>query len=645
VTADITTDVSLRPESGDFSALSAPNLASDQINAMAPSAGVIKPYAQLALPPIAAAHLHDFPYRAPENVKECRFWYEGTFDPIGPHHVQILVDTMNLGFTHATLGIVFQNPYKPSSSAFEHRYQMACRAIRAAGLNVAQSPEEPGIYIPVQEDKFHVERLKAIYGHNSYILIGPDNFEKAYTHNVLWVHPPEIRENPTALRHFGFRSMMDETVGFRRRVLVYPALHDIHATDIREGRQAAPPPVQEYFSKHGLYKGETTPQAPAALTIPEKPLARILSLKEVIARRDIAQAISLGLGTHGLLTETVSDGVHQTLASFDDSELTEVNKVLKVGPGKSDPNDVKYVPFVPTLQRLRETVFDAAIGLKFVSEGAEHVGAALEQGKRIVFMGNHGGWGDMVLLDMALRHNSIGALADKTVYVFNEAVYPDDFIASLVGGGFSRVALPAAERLSTGFVGADTGAQQTPPLKAVVSAASKQIVRGKAISIFPEGEVRPDYADTGLSVFSPFAISLVARENLAEKRLRADDIVIIPWAQTGGASLVRAAEALISEDSPPCVRFGKPISASTLNLIRDWSNSEPVAAHVIGVMVAEMLPAELAGVYGPYNERYLTDPSALHRLSITQLGEIELARKILGQVRQPGFNGDLVLDS
>ncbi|MCB0334473.1 MAG: hypothetical protein KDD55_13300, partial [Bdellovibrionales bacterium] len=280
------------------------------------------------IPERALLHLQQHPFQAPENAHECSVWFEGTFDPIGPHHLEIIEETLRLGFQRVNLGIVFQNPYKPQSSSFEHRHEMARRALEKAGIRVIDSPEEcfdtPGVFIPTTQMSFDHHRMKAIFGERHYILLGPDNFEKAIAQNTLWVHTPEIRDNPHADRFFGFRRMYDKIPDFKRTVLVYPGLHNIHATDIRTGRAKGIDVVSEYADAQALYVNRTDHTA-----VPKAgPLLKWgqgISVSDDLLRHELSQDLTALLSGHGFSGEPVAFALHRALSKLDYSALIELS--------------------------------------------------------------------------------------------------------------------------------------------------------------------------------------------------------------------------------------------------------------------------------------------------------------------------------
>jgi len=550
------------------------------------------------LPELAVEHLKVHPFQAPENVAERSFWYEGTFDPLGPHHLEVILGTFNLGFERATLGIVFQNPYKPNSSPFEDRYQMAKLALEDAGLDVHNDPSRPGVCIHRVEESFHIRRMEAIFDPKVNILLGPDNFDNAYRNDILWVHPPAIRENPTARKIFGFRGLCCGVDGFLDKLLVYPRLHDIHATDIRQGTKENLPAVAKYAADNGLYKQAAptskthTPSSSAPTLAVDK--KNSLTHEDALLRHAVQQKVCSQLSQQGLFNEKVNAAVNRRLNSFDTSEFHELKLALETDCFKCRTGrESDHVQAVRSLRLLRRDVMETLLGNDIEIAGSDNVLSALMEQKKIIFIGNHSGWADLALLPLALRANGLSAISGKISFIVEDEIFKSSsFLQSFIGRSVDRVTIPLLE--------SDHDESGKIPLTEALRTGVSRLRHEGALAFFPENLG----SDCGVQLFSHAFLDFINTEKMAALGIDMASVTVIPWAQRGGATIVKGNGDSFSEEVSPLVLFGKPLSSRALAEIAT-EHGPAVAAQVVGSMVANLLPKESRGVYGPHGTSYL----------------------------------------
>lgn len=574
------------------------------------------------IPPLARDHLRAYPYQSPEKAQECRLWYEGTFDPLGPHHLDIFLHTLKLGFERATLGIVYQNPYKPDSTPYQHRYEMARRVLQEWGLPIVHNPNEPGICLfrPDQEIAFHQHRMNTLFASNAYILIGPDNFEKALQQNVLWVHPTEIAGNPGAPDYFGFRSMYDKLPGFKRRILVYPVLHDIHSTNLRNGEVDSLPVVEAYAKEHNLYeKKQATPTASEGRPLLKISRRELRTAEDLLHRSKVEHQINMGLSRLGIVGDNVERAVAEAIATLDSSRLIEAEAHVKLGDdalmARATPS-IEHCSHIgkatwhrpnPTLRRIQEHLSARLLGDELQVRGNEEILNQFQAGKSFIFIGNQTGWdvGNMTLLSTALRHYRMSAVADQLTFVHRISELPTGVGFPIFAKSVGRIEIaepPSAEDLGQ-------------CIEEAVNAGLKRLKKNKEKAVFysPEG---PGDRTRGLTPFSPFFI----RSFLSEHGDALNSAtVVVPVALSGNLHH--------SEENPISVSFGAPMAIDVIRRLVENTNDE-VAAHVLGTLVAELLPVESRGVYSDHAQRFDQD-GFIDSLSQPSVEGIKHAREIV----------------
>ncbi len=576
------------------------------------------------IPPRALLHLQQHPFRAPSHAHECSVWFEGTFDPIGPHHLEIIQETLKLGFSRVNLGVVFQNPYKPQSSSFEHRHEMARRALENVGITVFDSPddslEEPGVFIPTDKRTFDDLRLRSLWGKNNYVLLGPDNFEKAISQNTLWTHTPEIQENPHADRFFGFRRMYNKIPGFKETVLVYPGLHNIHATDIRAGRAKGIDVVTQYAQEQELYAGRTDHKASSPSTQPTLKWGKGVSLSADSLRHELSQDLSATLPGHGFAGDAVAFALHSALSRLDHSELIELNNYVEEYKSALDrefegqPQETASIELSPASRSLQflTTALTQSIFTheNFQVTGADALTDLYRDGKKLLFIGNHSGWGDATLLSHALRSSGLRRIADGLTHTEKDEHYSSQFAKSILGAAANRIIIPRSTNLPA--------SPALPPYEEAMRIGLDALRSpADALALFPENECSP----TAMNSFGThFMETLTAFSNSGGLP---SDLVIVPWCQVGGANFSNGKTTKISSSRPIQVVFGEPLPAESLT--KHANNSSPqVVAHLLGDRVASLLPTEHRGPYGEGTQSPSTGVDSL----------IAQARELQAQINQ-----------
>lgn len=561
----------------------------------------------LSLDTLTRKHLEFSPYRTPHIAQSSMVWYEGSFDPIGIHHFKIFHDTLKLGFKHAVFAMVYQNPYKKDSLAYEHRYEMARRVMEKAGLKVVDDPSEEGVCLfPPGKDglnRFHIGRLAAIYGSNNYILIGPDNFEKAMTHNIIWTHIPEIRSSPHAQELFGFHSMYHKISGFRDRVLVYPTLNSVHSTDIRNGASPMLGPVADYVKENGLYKA--TPSSTQAHTAkataptPTQPIHDSSHLAEELSlSRNLLQRLQNGLTGLPLSLQALRDNFQPVLGSSDRSQLQDLANILTKCEDRVITKPRAESCYFLDKRRdistqLLNELSDRLIGPHIQTTGDEHISSLLKDHQaKIIFVCNESGWGEIPVLTHALRRIRFGGLADSATFVLNRPnVFSTPTIAATVGHGVTTI-----QPVSTSATRSKECQMQV--YAKTVKAGLERLSDGPVV-VFPE-QSAPSLDAFKLSTIPALFLETLRTymTKVQDPDIAASKVFIIPVGIVG-SECIDGASPFSSED-PAVVSFGTPITAEALIKKSEHlgANGDEVVAHTLGFRLAELMPEEWRGCYG-----------------------------------------------
>jgi hypothetical protein len=278
-----------------------------------------------------------------------------------------------------------------------------------------------------------------------------------------------------------------------------------------------------------------------------------------------------GLAEAGLFNNRVEGALRSLLSRFDLSQFAELSLGLSGTSPNSNPFSVIDLPALEIFQEIRATVIDSMLRTSpFTTGGGEVVADSLAKGKRIVFVGNHSGWADALMLCLALRSENVGACANRLAYIGSPIAFRSQFTATVFGRSLRQISLPSnkgnrheGERI----------------LKLLRPSCSDIVI------VFPENT-----ADRHMTSFRSEAFSF-----LLEKDRDWGDVIIIPWSQIGGQSL---AAGLGLKSDYFKVNFGAPLNTIELAAIAK-KHGVGVVAHFVGRAVASLLPPELRGVYCP----------------------------------------------
>lgn len=556
---------------------------------------------------LAERHLAEHPFQAfSDRIKpDSVLWYEGSYDPLGVHHFKIFYDTIRaLGFTRAALAIVFKHPVK-SSLPYEHRYEMAKSVIERAGFPVVDNIDKDGVCLfPPGEDghaHFHVARLEALYNPKNFVLIGPDNFDRALETNILWTHIEGVKDSVSGRERYGFRSMYNGgIVGLKERLIVYPHLNSVHSTNIRNGEAPMLAPVRDYVEKHELYRAAPSPlpprsqesKAPSKIVSSKRAPIVATALEEMRLRQELL--IKVGLAFPWSFSE-MKGMYHAVLGSADRSELVGLMNVLGKCQSREVGGQIQRAQYyfdkrTPLATELTSVMSQRVIGGDIEIRGEEHVARLHDtQGARIIFIANESGWGDIPVFTHALRCCRLGGLVENLTCVYNRDVFENSIIAGLVGHA-STVIKPMQK----------SGAAVDQ--RAALRGGFYQLGHGPLI-VFPE-ESPTKQAVFELDTIGPSVISELKEyvEINGDPDITADKIFIIPVGMVGSSYLKATSGAEpFSPDYPAVVSFGTPLPVTQL-LRSAEEHGDVVAGHILGYHIADLLPTEWRATYATGSE-------------------------------------------
>lgn len=503
------------------------------------------------VPDLAKVHFARHGYcLAGETTEERWLYYEGTFDPFSDHHLELFMSAFTLGFERAVLGIVFQNPYKARQPApYHHRAQMAAIMLQSRGLSLVSSFEEwlsgaKGVYVPATKVEFDYLRENALRHWEAHILIGADNFQKAMVSDTLWCHVPSRLSNPRANELYGFRSLYEHDESFARRVLVPPILFDAHATNVRAGDEALPQQLLEYVETHNLYEIWQEPKEATPLVLPCNTSERSPSF--LCAVNLFLDKLRGGLREVHLLNGKIERLFNSVGAKIDRLSYAELLRYLKEeSSGEESSRGRRSLSLARLMRQLVTTGILQSNDIDFSSEGGERLLECLDEDKQVLLVGNYSGWGDLVMLSLALENEGLGSLS---VAVPADIEHPNSVTQFVFGRSFDDARGHHETRL-----------------------------------VFPE----PKHSEREMALFSLDRLGL-------EERADWDNLAIVPLAQIGGIAI---GNRLGLKSSYLKSSFGIPLLGEELREI--VNEGLPVLPHYIGRCVAELLPYEYRGAYSP----------------------------------------------
>ena len=458
-----------------------------------------------------------------------------------------------------------------------------------------------------------------------YFLMGPDNFDKYYRENVCWAHDPVYRENPVSRKQYGFRNLYDNLIG--PRVLVYPELHSLHATDIRKNLESAPEAVRVYIEREGLYQNFSSQKKEVPKGSPEVSRDAESSWRDRvldslrIAEGDlghIARSLQQLAKEHGFKGETVARLlIDSNLLALDPSQLADLRKSIDfvvggVRTGDSTVFRQGYTRQIEVSECIRDAAMNAILRGNIAVDGLENVLEAHRTGKRMVFLSPSIGPLEIGLLPYALRFEKAAQVAERLVFSVSRDTFSSPFEQAILGNGVGLVMDPESQENGN-------RAKAEPVSEAVVEHVVKRIRKGDI------GATAPFFERATGSLCEIESDLVVAMTGEARRqKIDKEDIVIIPWTRSGiDDGVLKGDISFLSESDPVQIHFGRGIELDELMRV---GGDPGVAAHALGYALASLLPMEYRGHY----EYAPVDNDAANNQSTLRLGCVPEKENALG---------------
>jgi nicotinic acid mononucleotide adenylyltransferase len=513
-------------------------------------------------------HLANFPFITPQKSEQGFIHYEGSFDPLGPHHMEILESAFSfLGFKRAVLGICHQNPDKAQSTEFDIRVDIARAWIKQAGIPIAEKLGEPGIYVERDADKFQLLKITNFYNPDAYQLMGADNFEVYYRENRVWTHIPQIRSNAKAHDAFGFRSMYQRIENFPGRILVYPLLHSIHSTEIRrevasesngelESKIFMPDEVRQIIASQQLYSG-AGPKVSQKLKSTssslghEKVGAQTAMLR--LACQEKLRALMRSAFMPAIFNE-VDEAVRKAISLMDRSQLASLKGVTAYREGDvngfpqgatkhSSINGGAKLVVGEVLGRLTRNHLEVS--------GEEGLLDLMASGKPIVLVSSFRGAWDLALSTAALDANGLSEISEGIRYVVRATPSQSVFESAIVENSVRLISILGDD--------GEIKESQTNQLlgEEVLGAVNRGCIPFVYVDAHSESNQRncADPRGYGLAVA------------IQKLLVKGEDAYVVPVATTGGLEAFTSPvekSVWATEETPYVVRFGPPIAIGDL---------------------------------------------------------------------------------
>lgn len=273
----------------------------------------------------------------------------------------------------------------------------------------------------------------------------------------------------------------------------------------------------------------------------------------------------------------------------------------------------------PAVRKLRDALMSWMLGPSGMQiEGAEGVVNAVAAGKRVLFVANHESVFDLPVLARALETAGCPELAKRVTFFVNPKIFNTPFWNFFICKPLGLIKVPQSPRIA-----ANESVMDSVEIRRRAThgfdLASARLAAGDSLAIYPEG-LR---SQGELHRFARAYLQLLRPESLRHHGLADDDVYIVPWAHQG----VRKLEQLKPESSVK-VRFGAPVSPGVLfDLVGDQSAG--VAAHLIGFLVAQLLPEAQRGLYGTDAATFVDHPHFRLRIHDGTLADVRAAEQLL----------------
>lgn len=157
--------------------------------------------------------------------------FGGTFDPFHKGHLSVVLSLMKL-FSFVAIAPTKQNPWKEEwASSYNHRLEMIRLIALAEQLPLSESASDgDGVYVANFPYEYAEEAVHW--------------WREARPGRIYWAVGEDSAAGVSAWRNW---EELEVTT------ISAPILHEVHATEIRQGKITIHPAILNYVKKHNLY--------------------------------------------------------------------------------------------------------------------------------------------------------------------------------------------------------------------------------------------------------------------------------------------------------------------------------------------------------------------------------------------------------
>lgn len=175
--------------------------------------------------------------QTPDAAKHSRVLFRGSFNPFHEGHLSVVVELLERGYETVVISPVTTSPGKGTiDTPVPLRAEMIKSILRAEGIKIASSPDEPGVYVVGSRSEARKELTRALLSKTDFAL-GDDN-DANYEGHSRWRWAKKLGED---------------------RIVVVKSVSTVHSSAIRRGEVPAHPAIRDLIAENSLY-GQGAPK-------------------------------------------------------------------------------------------------------------------------------------------------------------------------------------------------------------------------------------------------------------------------------------------------------------------------------------------------------------------------------------------------
>jgi diacylglycerol kinase (ATP) len=221
--------------------------------------------------------------------------FRGSFNPFHEGHLDVVRELLNRGYTTVVISPVSFSPGKGRiDTPKELRAEMILKILEAEGVQIAKTPDEPGVYVIRDQGEARRELTRAILSSKTDFAMGNDN-DATYSEHKRWKMVKRLGEG---------------------RLAIVCGSAPVHSSAIRRGETPPHPAIRDVILAHDLY-----PQArvvPPTLTR----LSEVVVLYNPISGSGKGKEIAAGL-QKSFEDQDIRTTLRPSSASYSPGELAQ----------------------------------------------------------------------------------------------------------------------------------------------------------------------------------------------------------------------------------------------------------------------------------------------------------------------------------